>query len=152
MLPRDTLCVCLGCISCLVCTPAISVAMPSARPSGTATRGCTKRMSGAGNSKRCKAAPAGASLVGIVRLLCGEEVQALLVEGSAQQRGLSGHSSAALCGCQLALGLDALLGNALIKSHSQEALRVLHLAQDARHPVCHQIHHLQPPCSSVLTS
>ena len=105
----------------------------------------------AGNGRKRRVAPAGAGLVGVIRLLCGEEVEALLVEGSAQQRGLSGHSSAALCGCQLALGLDALLGNALVKSHSQEALRVLHFAQDTRHPVCHQIHHLQPPCSFVFT-
>ena len=102
--------------------------------------------------KRGKGVPAGGGLVRVIRLLCGEEVQALLVEGTAQQHGLSGHSPAALCGCQLALGLDALLGNALIQSHPQEALRVLHFAQDARHPVCHQIHHLQPPRSCVFTS
>ena len=109
-------------------------------------------MSWAGNGKKGKGVPAAAGLVRVIRLLCGEEVKALLIEGSAQQRGLSGHSSAALCGCQLALGLDALLGNALIKSHPQEALRVLYFAQDARHPVCHQIHHLQPPCSFVFTT
>ena len=86
--------------------------------------------------------PAGAGLVRVIGLLSGEEEQALLVVGSAQQGGLPGHGSSALCGGQRALGLDALLGDALVQGHSQETLCVLDFAKDARHSVCDQVHHL----------
>ena len=89
------------------------------------------------------AAPAGAGLIRVIRLLSGEEVEALLIVGSAQQSGLPSHCASALCGGQGALGLDALLGDALVQGYSQEALCVLYFAQDAGYPVRDQIHHLQ---------
>ena len=87
--------------------------------------------------------PAAAGLVRVIRLLCGEEEEALLVVGSAQQGRLPGHIPSALCGGQRALGLDALLGDALVQGYTQETLCVLDLAQNAGHPVGDQIHHLQ---------
>lgn len=82
-------------------------------------------------------------MIRVIRLLRGEEEEALLVVGGAQQSGLPCHIASALCGGQGALGLDALLGNALVQGYSQEALCVLYFAQDAGYPVCDQIHHLQ---------
>ena len=87
--------------------------------------------------------PAGAGLVGVIGLLSGEKVEALLVVCSAQQAGLPGHGSSALCGGQRALGLDALFGDALVQGYSQETLCILNFAKNAGHPVCDQIHHLQ---------
>ena len=81
-------------------------------------------------------------MVRIIRLLSGEEVEALLVIGSAQQGGLPGHVPSALCGGQRALGFDALLGDALVQGYSQKALCILDFAQNAGNPVCDQIHHL----------
>ena len=85
--------------------------------------------------KKAWGLPAGGGLLRVIRLLGGEEVEALLVEGSAQQRGLAGHSSSALCCGQLPLGLDALFGDALIEGYSQEAFCIFYFAQDARHSV-----------------
>lgn len=86
--------------------------------------------------------PAGAGLVGVIGLLSGEEVEALLVVGSTQQGGLAGHGPSALCGGQRALGLDALLGDALVQGYSQKALCVFDFAQNAGDPVGDQIYDL----------
>ena len=91
---------------------------------------------GNGNARQASGLPAGGGLLRVIRLMSGEQVEALFVEGSAQQCGLASHSASALCCGQLPLSLDALFGDALIEGYSQEALCVLYFAQDAGHPVC----------------
>mmetsp|Transcript_36226 Transcript_36226/g.61099 ORF Transcript_36226/g.61099 Transcript_36226/m.61099 type:complete len:235 (+) Transcript_36226:285-989(+) len=83
------------------------------------------------------AAHGGVHVVGLAR---GEEVEALLLEGAAEEGGVLLHRLAALPrGRPLAL---RVLGDTLIESDTQEPLRVLHLADQARQAVGDDVDHL----------
>lgn len=79
------------------------------------------------------AAPASGSFISICRLTAGEEEQPGPIVGAGHEGGVG---LVHLDACPQALGLGgAGGGHALVQRQAQEALRVLHLAQDARHPI-----------------
>ncbi len=93
-------------------------------------------------------APAAGGVVGVGGLAAGEEEEARAVVRAGDEGGVG---LVNLDAGAKALGLGgAGRGHALVQRQPQEALRVFHLTQNARHPVRHQVYHL-PGAHSLLT-